>query len=167
MHFPRYHHKKSWQRFFLGLITGIIISYVIILYMYGAMYEQLVEKNLKLHGEVTELEDLYESLLQDREDEDEARRMQSIVETIEITITNHKELKLDRLLIHQFSELIKAELKHIIGMDLSVLAASDQLLISTIEKKAFTIDDFTYYFDVEKLIISQTVKLQLSAHISQ
>lgn len=167
MHFPRYHHKKSWQRFFLGLVTGMIISYVIILYMYGSMYEQLFEQNLKLASEVTELEDLYESLLQDRRDEDEAQRKQTIVESIEITITNYEELKLDRLLIHQFSELIKEEIKHIIGIELSVIAASDQLLLSTIENKAFTIDDFTYYFHVEKLIISQTVKLQLTAHISQ
>lgn len=164
MHFPRYHEKKSWQRFFLGFFTGVVITYAIIMYMYGSMYEQLFEKNLTLSSQVVELEDLYESLLQDKEEEESKKRL--TVETIEIMISNKDELKLDRLIIHQFSEMIKEEVKHIIGQDLSILAESDQLLISTVENKAFSIDDFTYYFEVEKLIISQTVKLHLIAKIS-
>lgn len=166
MHIPTYHKRKGWQRFFLGVVAGSIVAYFIIMYMYGSMYEQLFEKNLTLASQVAELEDLYESLLQDQKDEDEENKKQSTVETIEIVISNAEELKFDRLIIHQFSEMIKQEIKHIVGQDISIISESDQLLISTIENKSFTVDDFTYYFEIEKLIISQTIKLHLIAKIS-
>lgn len=164
MHIPTYHKRKGWQRFLLGFFTGVIIAYCIIMYMFGSMYEQLFEQNLSLASEVTELEDLYESLLQDKKDEEEKNKM--VIETIEITILNTEELKLDRLIIHQFTEMIKQEIKHIIGQDITIISESDQLLLSTIENKSFTIDDFTYYFEVKKLMISQKVKLHLVANIS-
>lgn len=166
MHIPTFHKKKGWQRFLLGFFTGVVIAYCIIMFMYGSMYEKLFEKNLALASQVAELEDLYESLLQDQKEEDEKNKKQLTIESIEIEITNADELKLDRLIIHQLTEMVKQEIKHIIGQDITIISESDQLLFSTIENKAFTIDDFTYYFEIKKLTISKTVTLQMVGKLS-
>jgi len=166
MHIPTYHKKKGWQRFFLGFFAGGIVAYCILMFMHGAMYERLYEKNYTLSSQVKELEDLYDSLLQDQKDENEEHKKQMTVETIEITIMNADELKLDRLITHQLTEMIKQEIKYIIGKDITIISESDQLLLSAIENKAFSIDDFSYYFKVEKITISQTVKLQIIAKAS-
>ncbi|MFD1038112.1 sporulation membrane protein YtrI [Virgibacillus byunsanensis] len=166
MHIPPYHKKPSWQRFLIGIVIGGIIAYCIVIFMYGAMYERLLEQNLDLQSQVTELKNQNEALLEDKEDLDEKAKEPLVINTVEVKITNEEQLRLDRLIIHQLEEMVKQEISHVIGQDINVIDKSDQLLISTIENKGFTVDDFTYYFDVSKLTISQTVKLTVEAKVS-
>lgn len=84
MHIPPYHKKATWQRFFIGTVIGAILSYGVYLYIYGSLYEQLLEENLELEAEVTELERQNEALTQDKEDLDEQTQQPITVETIEI-----------------------------------------------------------------------------------
>lgn len=166
MHFTPYHKKKSWQRFFFGLFSGALLAYCILIFMYGSMYEKLLKQNYELQSELTELKSQNEALLEDNESIDEERKKKLTVERIEITISNAEKLKIDQLSIPQLDEMIKQEIKHIIGKDINTVSDSDQLLQSTIENKVFSIDDFSYYFEVKKLVISQTVKLVLIAKLS-
>lgn len=166
MHIPPYYKLTSWQRFMIGIVTGCLISYAIFIFMYGSMYEKLYEENLELQSKLSELQSRNDSLLQDKEDLDEKTKQQSIVERIEISIMNQEELRLDRLIIHQLDYMIKEDINHVIGKDIQTISDSDQLLLSTIENKAFSIDDFTYFFEVRRLTISETVKLILYAKIS-
>lgn len=166
MHIPPYYKKKSWQRFFIGAFIGAVIAYCIFIFMYGSMYERLFEHNLDLQSELTELEKQNEALLQDKKDLNEKSKAPVTVDGIEIHITNEKQLRLDRLIIHQLEEMMKQEIDHIIGQDISVVAESDRLLLSTIENKAFSIDDFTYSFEISKLTISKTVKITAKAKMS-
>lgn len=166
MHIPPYHQKESWQRFFIGAVIGAIIAYFIFVFMYGKMYECLLEANYDLQARVSELESQNEALLEDKKDLDEKTKAPVTVERIEITIINEKQLRLDRLIIHQLEEMIKKDIHHLIGQDINLIDDSSQLLLSAIENKAFTVDDMTYSFDVERLVISTTLKLALKAKIS-
>jgi len=166
MHIPPYHKKESWQRFFIGMFFGGIIAYCIFIYMYGSMYERLVEQNLNLQSELTELEKQNEVLLQDKKDLDEKSKESYTIDSIEINITNKKQLRLERLIVHQLEEMIKQEINHIIGQDISVVAENDQLLLSTIENKTFSIDDLNYYFEIQQLTIAKKVKITAKAKIS-
>lgn len=161
MHVTPYHKKKQWQRFFFGAFVGGIVAYCIVIFMYGSMYEKLLNKTYELQAQVTELKNQNEALLQDKEDIDEKNKERLTINNIETHITNADELKLDRLSISQLDEMIKREINYIIGKDIDSISESEQLLQSTIENKQFSVDDLTYYFEVEKLIISKTVKLIL------
>lgn len=55
MHIPPYYKKESWQRFFIGAFFGAVIAYVIIMYMYGSMYEKLYEENVNFASQVNDL----------------------------------------------------------------------------------------------------------------
>lgn len=160
MHVPHYHKKRSWQIFLLGVFAGSIIAYLVFSLMYSKMYEQILTQNVQLRTQVTELEHQNEALLQDQEDREEQKTGHT-VQKIEIEFSNHNELRLDRLIIHELEDLLKNEINYIIGKDIESLTENDDLLITVIENKTFTIDDLSYQFEVKKLFISEQVKVTL------
>lgn len=159
MHISPYHKKKSVQRFLLGCFTGICIAYLLFTYMHGKMYEDILVDKLMLDTKVSELERQKEVLLHDKEHLEEKAIPK--IEAISIQFQNSEQLLLDRLITHQFESIIKQELADIIGKQIDSLANNDELLISLIENKQYTIDSLTYEFEVRKLSISSTVKLTL------
>ncbi|AXI09677.1 hypothetical protein CV093_13175 [Oceanobacillus sp. 143] len=167
MHIPPYHKKPSWQRFLAGAAIGSVLSYCLLMYMYGYQYEKLIAENYELQAEVTKLKAQNEALLKDKEDLSEKSNQSLTVQAIEVEITNGTELKLDRLITFQLEEMMKAAIHSIIGEPINVVAGSEELLVSTIENKGFTVDDFTYYFDITRLtMISQTVKITVKTKLS-
>ena len=166
MHIPPYHKKPSWQLFFAGAFIGGIIAYFILIYMYGTMYEELLVENLELSSQVNDLKEQNAALLQDKEDLSEKSEEPLTINSISVTIVDGERLKLDRLIEHQLEEMVKEQISHIIGQEISIIDKSDQLLQSTIENKGFTIDDFTYYFEVKKLTISTDLKIEIIPPLS-
>lgn len=166
MHIPPYHRNRNWQRFFIGAFFGGIIAYCILLFMYGSMYEDLYEENLTLRTELEELKNQNDALLQAKEDSEEEERAKLKISKIDINISNAEDLLLDRLIVHELESMIKQDLNHVIGQDVQVLSESSNLLISAIENKSYSIDNFTYNFEITQLTISQTLKLTLVAKMS-
>ena len=134
--------------------------------MYGTMYEELLAENLELSSQVNDLKEQNAALLQDKEDLSEKSEEPLTINSISVTIVDGERLKLDRLIEHQLEEMVKEQISHIIGQEISIIDKSDQLLQSTIENKGFTIDDFTYYFEVKKLTISMDLKIEIIPHLS-
>ncbi|RDW16330.1 hypothetical protein CWR48_16935 [Oceanobacillus arenosus] len=166
MHIPPYHKRPSWQRFLVGAAIGAILSYIVIMYMYGSQYEKLIATNFELQAQVTKVKAQNEALLKDKENLSEKSNQSLTVQAIEINIINGEELKLDRLITFQLEEMIKAAIYSIIGEKIEAVAAGDNLLESTIENKGFTVDDFTYYFEITKLMYSNTVEITVKAKLS-
>lgn len=166
MHIPPYHKKASWQRFFVGLFFGALISYGIVIYMYGQMYEDLLEKNLSLQSELNDVKKQNDSLLKTNEDLDEQSKKPMTVESISIIIDNKEELKLDTFTIHKLEDLIKQDIDYLIGKDVNVVSESEELLISAVENNTYEVDDFSYEFKVSKLIISNHIKITIDAKLS-
>lgn len=159
MHIPPYHKKTTWQRFFAGALVGGIIAYIIFIFMYGTMYEDQLKENLELTSQVNDLKNQNEALLKDTEN----LKAPVTVSVIDITIENAEEISLDSLVVPKLEELVKDEISHITGQSVSIVDEIDQLLISAIENKEYTIDDLRYQFTVRKLTISETVKVFLEA----
>jgi len=166
MHIPPYHKKMSWQRFFIGLFFGALISYGIVIYMYGQMYEELLEKNLALQSELSDVKKQNESLLKTNEDLDEQSKEPITVESIDMVIENKEELKLDTFTVHKLEDLIKQEIDHLVGQDVYIVSESDELLIAAVENNVYEVDDFSYEFEVSKLTISNHIKITVDAKLS-
>src|SRR5699024_5652722 len=124
MHIPPYYKKKSWQRFLVGAFIGAVIAYFITIFMYGSMYERLVEHNLDLPSKLTELENRNEVLFRDKKDLNVESKAEVPVDGIDIKIKNEKQLRLGRLVTHQLDEMIDQEIDDIIGQDIPVVAES-------------------------------------------
>ncbi|MCM3741163.1 hypothetical protein M3210_12870 [Oceanobacillus luteolus] len=160
MHFPPYYKRPGWQRFFVGMFTGGVIGYFILLYMYGSMYENLLTENYDLQEAIIDLREQNKVLLETQENQDTALSIQEI----EIIISNPDIIK-DSLLISQLKTLIKEEISHLIGVEVQVVSASEELLISAIENKAFTIDKVSYHFTVSRLTFAPKLKIVVDANI--
>jgi NADPH-dependent 7-cyano-7-deazaguanine reductase QueF-like protein len=167
MHIPPYYKKPSWQRFFVGAVCGGIIAYVILIYMYGSMYEALLEENKQLKSRVSDLTVQNEALTKDKEDLTEKTNKALVIENIEIDIDNWEKYKMDRLTVYELEELIKEEINHLIGEKVSIVAESDFLLERAIENKSYKLNDVIYYFNISKMTISETLKLTLEAKLTE
>ena len=165
MHVPPFYKKRSYQIFFVGLFTGAIIAYVMLLFMHSKMYEELLFKHTKLQAKVSELENQNEALLEDKEEMEE--KSTTIITSIHIEFTNDEELKFDRLITLQLEDAIKNELADVIGKSVQSVSESDDLLVTVIENKSFTIDDQSYQFEVKKVSISEQVKLSLEGKLAE
>lgn len=157
MHIPPYHKKSSWQRFFFGAFIGGVIAYILLLYMYGAMYESLLEENLELNMMVTDLQSQNDALLS----ESSKRDAPPMIQEIEILFVNENSIKSDKLLLSQLQAVIKKEIEHLIGTEVKIVSASEDLLVSAIENKSFKIDNINYRFTVFSLTITEKLRLRL------
>lgn len=163
MHIPPFYKQSTWQRFFAGVVIGGIIAYGVLLYMYGSMYEEMLAQNRAFQSEINDLQNQNEALIQDKEELNEETEQVLKIGTVDVTIENGEELGLDRLLIHDLEEMVKHEVDHIIGQDLSVIGQSDLLLVSTIQNKEYKIDDFHFELEVKLLTIWETVRITVEA----
>lgn len=163
MHVSPYHKKRTIQIFLLGMLAGAVIAYIVLIFMYGKMYENLMTENIKLNSEIQDLERRNEALLQDKESLEERN---FIIQSIEIEFSNAEELRMDRLIIHQLENLIKNEIDQIIGKEIDSVADNDELLITVIENKTFTIDDLSYEFEVVKMSITERLRITLEASLT-
>ena len=161
MHFPPYYKRKDWQRFILGAAFGGLIAYCILIFMYGSFYEQLLEENYQLQAEITDLRNQNEALLKDSETLDDIQKQNQTVQKIDIHIRNAESLNIDRLTIPIIEDRIKQTIDHIIGQDIHIVSESDRLMINVIESQTFPINEFDYHFEVKKLVLSRTVKIDL------
>lgn len=167
MHIPPFFKKRHWQWLIIGCCVGGIVSYAIFIYMNGIMYEKLLEENMHLQAEVTELKNRNESLLEDQRDFDEQSSKLMTIEKIEVHIYNDEDMDFDRLETLHLEELIKREVNHIIGKNIMSVAENDQLLVTSIENKPYKVGDFFYYFHVYRLTIANTVKITVQARLSK
>ena len=163
MHFPPFYKYKSYQIFILGALSGAIIAYIILLYMHGKMYENVLVEQVELKMEIKEIKKQNEILIDDKE-EMEAQST-ATVKGIQINFENAKELKFDRLSTLQLENMVKNELANVIGKTIQSVSESDDLLVTVIENKTFTIDDYSYQFEVKKISISEQIKLTLEGDI--
>ncbi|MUV39333.1 Sporulation membrane protein YtrI [Lentibacillus sp. JNUCC-1] len=167
MYVPPQLKKIHWQHAFIGVVFGGIIAYGIVMFMYGTMYEDLMEENLRLKAQITDLNAKNKSLKQDQEDKEEENKQHLEVQTISVKFSNSQQLRLDRLTTYQLEELVKAEIDHLIGHNLETVGENANLVVSTIENKTYHVDDVDYFFEVDRIILSQKLSLLLKIKMHQ
>lgn len=161
MHIPPYYKRESWQRFLAGTFVGAIIAFIVFVYMYGQLYENWVEENLELHAKLQELNSNYKASEEKNKELDQKYQKKITITSVQITITNQEKLDLDRLIVREFEETIKAEITDIIGRDVESLSENYNLLIKTIENKRYRIDSFSYQAKVRHLFITEILNLHI------
>ncbi len=164
MHIPPFYKKRSYQILLVGIFIGTIIAYLLLVYMHGKMYEKLLFERIQLQTQLAEIESQNEALLEDKEEMEE--KSTAIVNSIQIEFLNGKELKFDRLITLQLEDLIKRELTDVIGKSVQSVSESDDLLVTVIENKSFTIEDQSFQFEVKKISISEQIKLSLEGRFA-
>ncbi|SEO85167.1 hypothetical protein SAMN04488134_11454 [Amphibacillus marinus] len=167
MHVPPYYKRKDWQRFMVGVFVGGMIGYLVFLFMYGEIMERFIEENLRVRTERQELQLAYDTLEQNLTDLNQKYQEQLTINSIKIVINNAEVFKLDRFMLHELGELIKAEVNDIIGKEVVTLNDYYPILIRMIENKAYKIDGFSYQAKVAQLFINEQTEIHIELDLDR
>ncbi|MYL34133.1 hypothetical protein GLW08_07720 [Pontibacillus yanchengensis] len=163
MHIPPYYKKRNWQRFLAGVFLGGIIAYAVFLFMYGTYVERWIKENMELREDINDLEEQYSMLSEDKKELDEKQKEKIKIHSVEIIFLNEKKLlsqhTIDRLTVYKLRELTKEQLPDLVGKSITSLSENVSLLYTSIENKRYKIDDLLYELKVERIVLSQDLKI--------
>lgn len=165
MHIPPYYKKRSFQSFFLGVLTGVVIGYLFFLFVYGEHTERWIEENMEVRDELQKISQENDLLKQDKEHLSEENEERISVQSIEVELENAKQLDLDRFTEYELTDLVIQELNTIVGRNISSVSEQRDLLVRTIEHKTYTVRNINYSLEVTHLTISPILLITVEIHL--
>ncbi|WP_143063825.1 sporulation membrane protein YtrI [Piscibacillus halophilus] len=162
MHIPPYYKRPKWQAFFIGVIVGTMVGYLFFLYIYGEHTERWIEENLTLRQELKDLENDFELLKKDSDDQSEQLLR---IQDVEIELSNTEQVKLDRFTTIRLTSLIEDEIGEVVGDHIESVNEQRDLLIRTIENKNFRVNQIQYQVKVVFLSIGPTLDVTLEVRV--
>ncbi|WP_440896096.1 sporulation membrane protein YtrI [Amphibacillus sp. Q70] len=167
MHFPPFYKNKNWQRLFVGIFIGGILSYFVFIYMFGQLMEKRIEENLQLRTEKQELELAYRTLEENMSDLNDKYQQKLLIHSVDIVIINAEAFRLDRFSLHELEELIKNEVSDILGKEVNTFTEHYPLLIKMVENKTYEINDLSYQATVKHLFINERSEIHIELDIKR
>ncbi|RPF55363.1 sporulation membrane protein YtrI [Aquisalibacillus elongatus] len=165
MHIPPYYKKPKWQAFFLGVLAGGIIGYIVFLYMFGEHTERWIEENLTLRQDLRQLENDYELIKEETDDLNKQNEQRLNIRDVEIEFVNIEQMRLDRFTSLRLTALVEDEISTVIGRNIESVGEQHELLIRTIENKNFRVNDINYQVKVTLLVIGPTLDISLEIKV--
>lgn len=159
MRIPLYYRRPGWQRFFAGMIVGMIFGWFFFLYEFGTVQEKLVTEIKKQESTIKDQKQSIEILRSDQEEVNKNNLKKLTVQEVKVYFKNDKDLKLSELSIHELRSAIENELKSVKSKNIESIANSKSLVFQTIENKTFVINDKRYQVTVEELYLFTTLEL--------
>lgn len=164
MRIPPFYKIPSWQRFFAGVIIGMIIGFAFFLALYGVAQERQMTTILEQKGEIKDLKKRIKVLEEDKKEKNE--KLQDVLTvqeiTIDITVPDKYQDKVNRLTRHELESKIKEQLLSLVNRDLQNVFENRQLIDNTIEGRSFTVDDRNFQFEVVNKLIYTDLRITVS-----
>lgn len=152
MRIPPFYRQPSWQRFFAGVVIGVLISWSQFFYMFGVQQEKQIrtlqeQKELikDLHEKIAIWEEDYQKL----NDQNEERLT---IQEVKVRITNGKNYNLDTLSIAEAEDVIRDDLASLIAKDVKTIYNGKVLLKKSIENKFIEINKKRYRLEVVEMM---------------
>ncbi|MGO4888698.1 sporulation membrane protein YtrI [Anaerobacillus sp. MEB173] len=161
MRVPPYYQRPGWQRFFAGVVIGMLIGWLFFLYNFGTVHEKLINQIKMQQLEIDELNRDIEILLSDKEKLNKENQKKLTIQKIDVSFTNEKQLKLNELTLYELRKLAEDELSFLINNDIESASKTKEAMIRTIENKTFIIGDHHYQLKVEQLYLFTTLELYM------
>ncbi|WP_216828920.1 sporulation membrane protein YtrI [Alkalihalobacterium elongatum] len=161
MRVPPYYKRPGWQRFFAGVMIGIIIGWVFFVYEFGTINETLVSEIKKQQITIDSLKKDIETLRSVEKKLNEENEKRLTIQELEMYFTNEKQVKLSELTLYELKQKGLNELRFLKGKDIATVASTNELMIRTIENTEFQIGDSRYKLKVEQVYLYTTLKLYM------
>lgn len=159
MHVPAFLKIKHWQFFILGFLSGTVISYLLLLFLFGNMYHNL---HIDLASQTTERNELKRQIKSLQKDKASLENEPLKIESITFKLLANKQTKLTRLQELELEELLQKEVHLLIGKNLDAFIDHYDTFIALLERKTFTVDDQQYKVKTSQLIVHETVEWTVS-----
>lgn len=166
MRIPPYYEKRPWQLFFFGAVIGGIISWLILLFLYGELQERQAATIQMQKEQIQSLEKEKDIWQEEFKKQNEQGNETLTVQTIEVKIGNADKYKIDALSKYEAEEAIKEDIQTLLARDLEFVYNSRDLIKKTIENKPIKINDKRYKLVVTEMMIYTNLLIQLDIQLA-
>jgi len=167
MRVPPYYKDRSWQRFFVGLALGGVVSWLLFLYMHGILQER---QTMLIKTQQDEIQDLKDDIIIWQEEFKNLNKEnieKLLVQNITVKISNFKRYNLDLLSVAQTEEAVVEDLKTLKAKDIETVYKNKDLIKRVIENRLVTINGKKYRLEVDELIVFTNVYIQLKINLAK
>ena len=161
MRIPPLYNDKSWQRFFAGVIIGMIFGWLFFLYHFGLVHEKLILEINKQKTTIEQQENTIEVLRKDQDEINKESQKSLTVQDIHIRFVNEKDVKLSEMTLNELKGAVESELDIVRNRDIESVANSKDFLLKTVENKIFGVGDKRYQLKVEQVFLFTTLEMNL------
>ncbi|MBB5172732.1 sporulation membrane protein YtrI [Texcoconibacillus texcoconensis] len=159
MRIPPFYNDSTWQRFFAGIVVGMIIGWLFFLYNFGNVHEKLVLEINKQKSTIENQEETIDILQRDQEEINEEAKKNLTVQDIKITVVNEEDIKLSELTLHELKANVEHELEIVRNKNIETVANTKELLLKAVENKTFVVNENRYKLNIEQLFLFTTLEI--------
>lgn len=167
MRIPPLYRHPVWQRFFAGAAVGGCISWLIFLFMFGAIQQKnstLIEKQAL---QIKELKGYIQIWQEDYQELNKRNEEMLTIQELDVKILNFERYDInDRQSIYEVEESVKEDLKSLIAKDLTTVYKNREIIKKTIENKIVNINGKQYRLVVKELFFYTTISLVLEIKLA-
>lgn len=167
MRIPPFYHLPIWQRFFAGVAIGSVISWIIFLYIYGALQEDQTKLIRQQQEEIYDLNKSIKIWQEEFKALNKQNEQQLTIQEIKVKIVNGSKYKLDSFSIFEIEDRIREDVSIMNAKDLETVFKSKDILKKMIENKVVKINDKRYKLEVKELVIYTTLSIQLMIQLEK
>lgn len=161
MRIPPYYQDRAWQRFFAGAAIGAVISWIVFLYLFGALQERQTRRIAQLQDQIVDLKNDIRIWQEDYVELNKANKKKLTVQEIRVHLVNADQYKLDSYTTFHIEESVKEDISHLIAKDIETVYQSKELLKKAIENKTYTMNEQTYRLEITELFLFTTLSVEL------
>ncbi|MCF6138211.1 sporulation membrane protein YtrI [Pseudalkalibacillus berkeleyi] len=162
MRIPPLHRRKGYQRFFAGIIIGIIIGWFFFLISFGGLQDQYLTEIKKRDAEIKDLNDQFEHFREDYEKKNKDIEKSLRIQEIKLIFLNREKVKIKGLMFHDLEKAVKTEMNDVLTKDIESVSEHTDLIIKSLENKNFLIGDQTFKVKVYQMHLYTTLRLYLN-----
>lgn len=152
---------KFYLRFIVSFILGMIVGSIIFLFIHGQSMEELLLENRQLHSTNNILSEDLEAEKKTSEELTKRTQQTLLVKSIDISVLQNKENSMDGFMETEVIDLLREDLKFLIGLPLESIAETHDTIVQLVNSKKYVIRDKEVALQLETLIIHTTLSLDI------
>lgn len=157
MRIPPFFERPGWQRFFAGVIIGMLIGWFFFIYQYGQVYEGLTLRISKQETVINSQQKRIDDLVSEQTKLNEENQKKLTIQQIEIIYLNDRKLRLNQLTLFELRQQALNELQ-VERKDIETVANMKDLMIRALENKVFHVGEGRYRLDVKEVYLFTTLR---------
>jgi hypothetical protein len=147
------------RRLLAGCVIGILLGFAFFLLLDGASQERRINQIRQLQAETHLLKEERRALIRAEDRKNRELEKKRTVQEITIAIFGKAP---DRATRTELTHAVKAELRPLIGQNLSSVSDNRELIVKVIEKKPFIYAEITYHFKVRSIVVDSHMAIDLA-----
>lgn len=166
MRIPPYYRLPSFQRLFVGMALGGVISWCIFLYIFGEWQEEYSKQIEKQKEEIRDLTNEKNIWQEDFKELNKKNQELLMVQEIKVKITNGDKYKIDSFSLYEIEEAVKEDVSMLLAKDIDTAFKSRDLIKKVISNKPVKVNDKRYKLEVKEIVFYTTISIQIQIQLA-